>query len=290
MFLAEPWPDNGTIPPAAIRLLVVDDDPHTLERLQPCLHDAGCRVDGVNSAERARERLFSNGEHFDVLLMDIRPPHEDCLTLTRELRVYSEVGIILTSWRDDVIDRVVGLECGADKYLSKPLAPREVLLFARNLSRRVRHSREALALQRAQQRMVNFADWRLDVEQRELVDRHGHRTSLSFRETQLLSVFLGNSGRILNRDQLMGQLCNREWLPDDRSIDMLISRLRRKLRDDPSTPQLIVTIHGLGYLFTALPTRPMASQGTRDGNSDQLIKRIPVAESLRISDEAEEAP
>lgn len=131
----------------------------------------------------------------------------------------------------------------------KPLNPRELVSRAKNLIRRVRHAQASAAP--ARQALRQFGDWLLDADRRRLIDHAGNETLLTHGEFQLLGAFLRNSGHTLSRDQLMDQIRNREWLPSDRSIDVLVGRLRRKLRDDPAEPQLIITIHGAGYLFTA---------------------------------------
>jgi DNA-binding response OmpR family regulator len=165
--------------------------------------------------------------------------------------VRSEVGIILITGRFDEIDRIVGLECGADDYVIKPLNPRELVSRAKNLIRRVRHAQTPAPAVAVAKPVKQFADWSLDTDRRRLIDPSGSETLLTHGEYQLLSVFLRNSGHTLSRDQLMDQIRNREWVPNDRSIDVLVGRLRRKLHDDPAEPQLIITIHGAGYLFTA---------------------------------------
>ncbi|MHC6227457.1 response regulator [Pseudomonas sp. X10] len=230
------------------RVLIVDDDPLIRELLQSYLGQECYDVHCAATAEQAEVVL---AEHdIDLVLLDIRLPGKDGLTLTRELRVRSEVGIILITGRNDDIDRIVGLECGADDYVIKPLNPRELVSRAKNLVRRVQHARQAapVAIKRS---LKQFADWALDIDRRRLIDPRGGETLLTQGEFQLLSVFLRNSGHTLTRDQLMDQIRNREWVPNDRSIDVLVGRLRRKLHDDPAEPQLIITIHGAGYLFTA---------------------------------------
>lgn len=132
------------------------------------------------------------------------------------------------------------------------LNPRELVSRAKNLVRRVRHAQAEPGPVR--QVLKQFGDWLLDTDRRRIIDSTGHETLLTQGEFQLLSTFLRNSGHTLSRDQLMDQIRNREWLPNDRSIDVLVGRLRRKLRDDPADPQLIITIHGAGYLFTATPS------------------------------------
>jgi DNA-binding response OmpR family regulator len=231
------------------RVLIVDDDPLIRELLQAYLSQEGYEVHCAATAELAETFLAS--QTVDLVMLDIRLPGKDGLTLTRELRVRSEVGIILITGRNDEIDRIVGLECGADDYVIKPLNPRELVSRAKNLIRRVRHAQTPQPVAAIAKPVKQFADWALDTDRRRLIDPTGSETLLTHGEYQLLSVFLRNSGHTLSRDQLMDQIRNREWVPNDRSIDVLVGRLRRKLHDDPAEPQLIITIHGAGYLFTA---------------------------------------
>ncbi|MCG4453285.1 response regulator [Pseudomonas sp. MMS21-TM103] len=229
-------------------VLIVDDDPVIRELLASYLLRDGYQVHCAETAEQAEDRLLEFP--VDLVMLDIRLPGKDGLTLTRELRVRSEVGIILITGRDDEIDRIVGLECGADDYVVKPFNPRELVSKAKNLVRRVRHV-QALQPQAKARHLKCFGDWALDVDRRRLVAADGSEGLLTQGEFQLLSVLLRNAGHTLSRDQLMDQIRNREWLPNDRSIDVLVGRLRRKLNDDPADPQLIITIHGAGYLFSA---------------------------------------
>jgi DNA-binding response OmpR family regulator len=231
------------------RVLIVDDDPLIRELLHAYLSQEGYEVHCAATAELAETFLAS--QTVDLVMLDIRLPGKDGLTLTRELRVRSEVGIILITGRNDEIDRIVGLECGADDYVIKPLNPRELVSRAKNLIRRVRHAQTPQPVAAVAKPVKQFADWALDTDRRRLIDPSGSETLLTHGEYQLLSVFLRNSGHTLSRDQLMDQIRNREWVPNDRSIDVLVGRLRRKLHDDPAEPQLIITIHGAGYLFTA---------------------------------------
>lgn len=231
------------------RVLIVDDDPLIRELLHAYLSQEGYEVHCADTAEGAEAFLASHT--VDLVLLDIRLPGKDGLTLTRELRVRSEIGIILITGRNDDIDRIVGLECGADDYVIKPLNPRELVSRAKNLVRRVRAAQIAPQASSSHHTLKQFAEWALDSDRRRLIDPQGGETLLTHGEFQLLSVFLRNSGHTLTRDQLMDQIRNREWVPNDRSIDVLVGRLRRKLHDDPAEPQLIITIHGTGYLFTA---------------------------------------
>jgi DNA-binding response OmpR family regulator len=222
-------------------VLMVSDDPLIREQLQAALIPAGFEVRCADTADQAEACLsrFTVG----LVLLEARWP--DALALTRAWRERSEVGIILIG---EEAQRLDALECGADDFLTQPFIPRELLARARNLLRRVQH---AQPVGQPDTHLRRFADWTLDTDRRRLKACDGRETLLSHGEFQLLNVFMRNSGHTLSRDQLMDQLRNREWMPNDRSIDVLVGRLRRKLHDDPAEPELIITIHGAGYLFTA---------------------------------------
>ena len=229
-------------------VLIVDDDPITLESLASYFEKEGFQVYPVATAEAGEEILEKTP--IDLVLLDIRLPGKDGLTLTRELRVRSEVGIMLVTGRQDEVDRIVGLECGADDYITKPFNIREILARAKNLIRRVQHSKSATNTSNEESSIKHFHNWTLDLNRRVLIDEDEQETSLTHGEIQLLIVFMNNAGRTLTRDQLMDQIRNREWVPSDRTIDVLVGRLRRKIKDDPAKPRMITTIHGTGYLFT----------------------------------------
>lgn len=222
-------------------VLMVSDDPLNRERLEAALIPQGYELHCADTADQAEACL--NRFPVGLVLLDAQLP--DALALTRQWRERSEVGIILIG---DDAERLTALECGADDYLIQPWVTRELIARARNLLRRVHH---AQPLAHPDAHLKRFADWTLDTDRRRLKACDGRETLLSHGEFQLLNVFIRNSGHTLSRDQLMDQLRNREWLPNDRSIDVLVGRLRRKLHDDPAEPELIITIHGAGYLFTA---------------------------------------
>lgn len=231
-------------------VLVVDDDPVTRNCLAEYFSAEDYRVLCAATAEEAEDIIAR--EDVDLVLLDIRLPRKDGLTLTRELRVNSGVGIILVSGKQDEIERIVGLECGADEYVTKPFNPREILARAKNLIRRVRQAGEAVpAAVRA--RPVMFGDWSLHADRRQLVDSSGDEKELTEGEFQLLRAFLRHPGQTMSRDQLLDQIRNREWVPSDRTVDVLVGRLRRKLKDDPASPKVILTVHGAGYRFTPVP-------------------------------------
>lgn len=231
--------------PEGPSVIVVEDEPITRAQLTAHLEGAGLRVlareDGDDLAS------LVDGGDADLLLLDIKLPGVDGLTLAREIRARSDIGIILVTSRQDQIDRIAGLESGADDYVTKPFDPRELLSRAHNLLRRVR-------AQRSQSRSggrCRFAGFTLDLDRRELIDDQGSEQHLSAGEFQLLRTFVEHAGEVLTRDRIMNLIRNREWYPDDRYIDVLVGQLRRKLGETASTARLITTIHGTGYLFAA---------------------------------------
>ncbi|WP_460126287.1 winged helix-turn-helix domain-containing protein [Pseudomonas sp. S2_C03] len=219
-------------------VLIVSDNAQVHEQLRSTLEPQGFEIHGAVSLDQADACLV--GLAIGLVVLDASWP--DALAVTRQWREESQVGIMLVG---DDTERLAALECGADEYLAQPVHPRELLARARNLVRRVRSSVPL------DTHLKRFAGWTLDTGRRRLKAGDGRETLLSHGEFQLLNVFMRNVGQTLSRDQLMDQLRNREWLPNDRSIDVLVGRLRRKLQDNPADPELIITIHGAGYLFTA---------------------------------------
>lgn len=236
--------------PRDVKVLVVDDDLVTSTCLAEYFAAENYDVIVAETAEEAGR--IASTQDVDLVLLDIRLPGKDGLTLTRELRVLSEVGIILVSGRQDEIERIVGLECGADEYVTKPFNPREILARAKNLVRRVKHAR-TLSAGAARENAVFFASCTLHIDRRRVVDADGGESELTEGEFQLLKAFLRHPGQTMSRDQLMDMIRNREWAPNDRTVDVLVGRLRRKLKDDPANPRMILTVHGVGYRFTPVP-------------------------------------
>ncbi len=230
-------------------ILIVDDELVTREFLASYFENAGYRTLSAQTAEQAEQILES--EVISLLLLDIRMPGKDGLTLTRELRVRSEVGIILVTGSQDEYDRMIGLECGADDFITKPFNVREILARAKNIIRRVslcqkQHSSQLLS----SESVKVFDHWQLSLSRRQLINEQGQVSQLTEGEFQLLLCLINSSGHVMSRNQILDQIHNREWAPNDRTVDVLIGRLRRKLQDDPANPQLILTVHGAGYLFT----------------------------------------
>ncbi len=225
-------------------ILVVEDEPITREQLVSYFEEEGFRVTSTGSGDEVHE-LVKNSDIILVLL-DIKLPGKDGLTLTREIRAQSDVGIILVTSKQEQIDRILGLESGADDYVTKPFDPRELLSRARNLIRRVQLQQR----QRRKNHIRNFEGWQLDLNKRELTSPEGEKTTLSAGEYQLLLAFMEQAGEVMNRDQLMNRIRNREWYPYDRYIDVLVGQLRKKLGERAANAKIIATIHGTGYLFT----------------------------------------
>ena len=228
-------------------ILVVDDHSEIRDLLKRFLEQHGLRVSCARDGKEMK-RLLDERE-FDLLVLDLMMPGEDGLTLCRELRVKSRLPIIMLTAMGEETDRIIGLEMGADDYLSKPFNPRELLARIKAVMRRTQA--ESLPVPETLTRDLRFDRWLLDVNRRELVDEDGVGLSLSTAEFDLLKVFLERPQRVLSRDQLLDLARGREAVAFDRAIDTLVSRLRRKLERDPKNPELIKTIWGGGYMFSA---------------------------------------
>jgi DNA-binding response OmpR family regulator len=232
----------------APHILVVDDDPALRELLATYLGDNELRVTTVASGAAMAEAF--DREANDLVVLDLRLPGEDGLQLARALRERAAVPIVLLTGRAEEADRVMGLELGADDYVTKPFSPRELLARIRAVLRRY-HAPTDLPARDEQRRAYRFAGWELNLRTRKLSNPQGEKLDLSNGEFSLLAAFCGAPQRVLSRDQLLGlsRLHNAEVY--DRTIDVQILRLRRKVEADPSHPQLIVTERGAGYIFNA---------------------------------------
>jgi two-component system phosphate regulon response regulator OmpR len=182
----------------------------------------------------------------DVVLLDLRLPREDGLTLARYLRERYDVGIIMVTGSGEVVDRIVGLEVGADDYVTKPFDPRELLARVKSVLRRTQ-ARPAEAAGESER--VRFGRCRLDLASHQLFDADGQEIPITSMEFDLLKVFVEHPGKALSRDRILTLTKNREWDPYDRSIDIRIARLRRKVETDPENPHAIRTVRGVGYMF-----------------------------------------
>jgi two-component system, OmpR family, response regulator len=231
----------------APHVLAIDDDPAMRELIAEYLGENEFRVTAVASgAEMAR----ALSEHvIDVIVLDLRLVGEDGMELARKLRAESTIPIIMVTGRKDEADRVMGLELGADDYLTKPFSPRELLARIRAVLRRYKIVQELLPARDEKRRAYRFAGWELNLRTRRLVSPQGARIELTNGEFSLLQAFCAAPRRILSRDQLLELSRLNRAEVYDRSIDVQILRLRRKIEPNPTRPAYIKTERGAGYLF-----------------------------------------
>jgi DNA-binding response OmpR family regulator len=228
----------------ATRVLVVDDDPAIRNMLAEYLGAHGYEV--ALAASGAAMRAEIERASPAVVLLDIGLPGEDGLTLARYLRERHRVGIIMVTGAGDVVDRVAGLEVGADDYIAKPFDPRELRARLKSVLRRLEKT-EPVKPQTALR--VSIGRCFLDMKARSLADAKGREIPITSMEFDLLKALIEHPNQVLSRDQLLTMTRNREWEPFDRSIDIRITRLRRKLEEDPAHPRAIKTVRGAGYMF-----------------------------------------
>ncbi len=228
---------------SSARILVVDDDPGMRTLLEAYLGDSGFSVETATDGVAMWQALETGMP--DAIVLDLMMPGEDGLTLARRLRSQSNVPILMLSARGEEVDRVVGLEMGADDYLAKPFSPRELLARLRALLRRS-HAQEAIAVPDSSG--LAFGPYQLDVASRRLT-QGGVEVKLSTAEFALLRIFVEHPLRVLSRDTLIDMLKGYERDPYDRSVDTRVTRLRRKIEPNPGEPVYIRTVRGEGYLF-----------------------------------------
>lgn len=233
-------------------ILVVDDDPEIRDLLQEYLTRNGYRTSAVGEGKGMWQAMENS--QVDLIVLDLMLPGDDGLELCRNLRVNSKIPVIMLTAKGDDMDRILGLEMGADDYLPKPFNPRELLARIKTVLRRS-SSIPWDDEEEAQQQPISFSGWKLDPITRHLTGEDGLVVPLSGAEYRLLTVLLAHPNRILNRDQLLDLTQGRESDPFDRSIDVLISRLRKRLGDDPKTPNIIKTVRGEGYILSVKVTK-----------------------------------
>ena len=238
-------------------ILVVDDERQIRTMLSRYLADEGYRVS--EAADGAAMRQVLERDTIDLVLLDLVMPGEDGLSLARYIRQRSDTPVIMLTGKGELIDRVVGLEAGADDYIAKPFHLREVLARIRTVMRRV-HPQPAPALPQASPSKeaagdtLVFQGWKFDMLKRELRRPDGSLVPLTAGEFDLLRVFARNPNRVLDRDHLMTLVKGRDWAAFDRAIDTQVVRLRKKIEQDPQNPELIKTVRGAGYIFAASVT------------------------------------
>ena len=226
-------------------ILVVDDDPRICRLLARFLAKEGYVVETANDGSEMRRALARLP--IDLVILDLIMPGEDGLSLARSLRAESEIALIMLTGKDTEVDKIVGLEVGADDYVTKPFNERELLARIRSVLRRAKSGGSELSPEKAS--IARFNGWQLDLSARDLKSPNGEAVPLTTYEFQLLSALVRRPKRALTRDQILDLVANREWAPFDRSVDALVVKLRRKLLDDPRTPSMIKTIRGTGYMF-----------------------------------------
>lgn len=245
-----PTPPTMLAATKAARILVVDDDRHLCGFLTRFLDREGYAAAAAHDGRAMRRAIADRA--FDLVILDLTfPSGEDGMSLARGLRGQDDVPLIMLSGKNDTIDKVVCLELGADDYVTKPFEPRELLARIRTVLRRAaRRTRSGWAEAADDDgELLRFEGWRLDLGRRELVAPSGTPVRLTGQEFQLLAALAARPGRPLSRDQLLDLIANRHWSPYDRSIDVLVGKLRRKLGDEPRRGRLIKTVRGVGYLF-----------------------------------------
>ena len=226
-------------------ILIVDDDREIRSLLADYLESNGYRT--LGAADGAAMWRVLDEARPDLVVLDLNLPGDDGLTLCRKLRAQSTLPVIMLTARGEPVDRILGLEMGADDYLAKPFEPRELLARIRSVLRRS-HAMPSNAPSDTVRRL-RFSGWTLDLEARHLLNPDGLAIMLSGAEFRLLRVFLEHPNRVLNRDQLLNLTQGRDADPFDRSIDIQISRLRQKLGEDARLPQIIKTVRNGGYVL-----------------------------------------
>lgn len=227
-------------------LLVVDDDREIRDLVSRFLTRHGYRVTTARDGREMKRAL--QDWSFDLIVLDLMLPGTDGLTLCRELRASSKVPVIMLTAMGEEMDRIVGLEMGADDYLPKPFNPRELLARIKAVLRRI--DQPSRVADEGRSNHIRFGDWEFDIATRVLKDAKGTVVDLTAGEFELLQTFALHPQRVLSRDQILDMTRGRSAVPFDRSVDVQVGRLRRKIEADPANPLLIKTVRGGGYVFT----------------------------------------
>jgi len=234
---------------ASAHIVVCDDEPDIRDTVSEYLQGKGYAVTTADAGPALRRIVDS--QHVDVVILDIKMPGEDGLSLARYLHEHSKVAIIMLTGSAEVVDRVVGLEIGADDYVGKPVDLRELLARMKAVLRRTTgYGQTAPWAEVPGGRSLQFGNCRFFPETHKLYNAQGEEIAITPMESQLLTVFAEHRGRILNRDQLLELAHDRGWEPFDRSIDIRISRLRKKIEPNASKPEVIKTVRGVGYVYS----------------------------------------
>jgi len=228
-------------------IVVVDDEPEIRATIEEYLQMQGYRVTQATGGEDLR-RIVAE-EDVQLAILDITMPGEDGLSLARFLREHTSTGILMLTASGETVDRIVGLEMGADDYMAKPFDLRELLARVKAILRRAAAPAVA-GIETAPTTRISFGQCLLDLDAHKLFDADGAEIRLTAMEFDLLKAFAEHPNRVLNRDQLLEMAHSRSWEPFDRSIDIRIARIRRKIEQDATKPQVIKTVRGAGYVFS----------------------------------------
>ena len=231
----------------AASILIVDDDVRLCRVLARYFVREGYTVRTASSGREMREKLAVQTP--SLIVLDLMLPDEDGFSLARELRATSDIAIVILTGKSNTVDKVVGLELGADDYVTKPFDERELLARVHSVLRRAGAAGDGS--RRTGGSRACFAGWTLDLDAYELTSPVGEPVRLTYHEFQLLAAFVQHPGRVLTREAILDLVAGRDWSPDDRSVDVLVGRLRRKIENDPRNPRLIETVRGVGYKLVA---------------------------------------
>lgn len=232
-------------------ILVVEDEAITRAKLVGYFQHAGYRVSEAEN--KAQMNVVLQNHHIDLIMLDINLPDEDGLMITRNLRSHSNIGIVLVTGRTDSIDKIIGLEMGADDYVTKPFELRELLVRVKNILWRISLTEQKSVIATEDEEdddLFHFGQCSFDIPKRKLL-KNNIPIKLTKAEYDILVAFVANPSRVLSRDRLLNLIEHRVDAPNDRTIDVLVRRLRNKIEDNPKDPQIFTTIHGEGYLFAA---------------------------------------
>lgn len=232
-------------------ILVVDDDPKLRKLLSTCFREEGYET--IEADDAASTLRVVQRHHPDLVTLDLRLGDDDGLDIARKIKQISSVPIVMVSGKDDVLDRVIGLEIGADDYISKPFHIREVVARIKAVLRRSANenpANDSRVASHSDGRPIQFNGWKVVPDQFEVTCPDGSDCAMTTAEFNLLMVFLTHPKRILSREQLMELLGGASYAPLDRTIDNQVARLRKKIEDDPTDPKFIKTVRGIGYSFT----------------------------------------
>lgn len=229
------------------QILIVEDEAVTRNMLKNIFEAEGYQVFEATDGSQMHDILTQQA--INLVIMDINLPGKNGLMLARELRETTEVALMFLTGRDNEIDKILGLEIGADDYITKPFNPRELTIRARNLLNRTMSDEKESNQQLQNVEQYRFNGWTLDINSRSLISPEGEENKLPRSEFRALLHFCENPGKIQTREDLLLKMTGRKLKPHDRTVDVTIRRIRKHFEDHPTTPEIIVTIHGEGYRF-----------------------------------------